>query len=93
MNLLACLCLGEPCGARETQILIVAMIGVIMVMEPPFLFSGVGGAGGGVRPHHMGTVVHDARQVCFIVAAIANAIAAVVPVKLTAVSSCFWFFQ
>ena len=39
VNLLACCYLSEPCGAAEVQTVLVTMLGMIMVTNPPLLFG------------------------------------------------------
>ncbi len=52
VNLLACCFLSEPCGAAETQTVLVTLLGIVMVTSPPFLFG---------RPDREdGTIVYDA---------------------------------
>ncbi len=57
--------LSEPCGASEVQMVILTVIGVIMVTNPPFLFGG----------DHGGNVIYDR---IYYLAASFSAVAAVV---------------
>ncbi len=39
VNLFACCFLSEPCGAAEIQTVLVTLLGIVMVTNPPFLFG------------------------------------------------------